>query len=158
MSAELMEVQRKAKANGAVNHYRVLGLQQTALPTEVKASYRCGAGHCAKLLCSVARPVFPGRSFRMNNWLKGCVSHAGSWHSSITQTRPPLMLRNLAQALCSSSSQKQTPLCLTQTKGSNMMHHCLGGSIGLLDTQHIGSSRVIENGSNNALHGTSVQW
>ena len=93
-----------------------------------------------------------------NNWLKGCVSPAGSWHSSITQTRPQLMLRNLAQALCSSSSQKQTPLCLTQTKGSNMMHHCLGGSIGLLDTQHIGSSRVIEKGSSNALHGTSVQW
>ncbi|KAL0053822.1 hypothetical protein WJX82_011361 [Trebouxia sp. C0006] len=40
VSAELMEVQRKAKANGAVNHYRVLGLQQTALPTDVKVSYR----------------------------------------------------------------------------------------------------------------------
>ena len=65
MSAELMEVQRKAKANGTVNHYRVLGLQQTALPTDVKASYRCGAGHCAKLLCSDARPVFPGMSFGM---------------------------------------------------------------------------------------------
>ncbi len=62
MSAELMEVQRKAKANGAVNHYRVLGLQQTALLTDVKASYRCGAGHCAKLLCSDARPVSSGRS------------------------------------------------------------------------------------------------
>ncbi len=140
VSAELMEVQRKAKANGAVNHYRVLGLQQTALPTDVKASYRCGAGHDAKLLCSDARPGCSVRSFGMNNWLKGCVSRAGSWRSSITLTRPPLMLRNLVQALCSSSSQKQTPLCLTQTKGSNMMHHCLGGNIGLLDTQHIGSS------------------
>ncbi|DBB12970.1 TPA: hypothetical protein ACH3X3_005714 [Trebouxia sp. C0006] len=74
VSAELMEVQRKAKANGAVNHYRVLGLQQTALPTDVKVSYRFDAGHCAKLLCSDARPVFPGRSFMMNNWLKLCVS------------------------------------------------------------------------------------
>ena len=41
VSAELMEVQRKAKANGAVNHYKVLGLQQTALPSDVKVSYRC---------------------------------------------------------------------------------------------------------------------
>ena len=40
VSAELMEVQRKAKANGVVSHYKVLGLQQTALPAEVKASYR----------------------------------------------------------------------------------------------------------------------
>ena len=41
VNAELMEVQRKAKANGAVNHYKVLGLQQTALAADVKVSYRC---------------------------------------------------------------------------------------------------------------------
>ena len=40
VSAELLEVQRKAKANGAVNHYRVLGVQQTALLAEIKAAYR----------------------------------------------------------------------------------------------------------------------
>lgn len=40
VSAELLEVQRKAKANGAVNHYKVLGIQQTALLAEVKAAYR----------------------------------------------------------------------------------------------------------------------
>ena len=40
VSAELMDVQRKAKANGAVNHYKVLGLQQTASLAEIKAAYR----------------------------------------------------------------------------------------------------------------------
>lgn len=40
VSAELMDVQRKAKANGAVNHYKVLGVQQTASLAEIKAAYR----------------------------------------------------------------------------------------------------------------------
>lgn len=40
VSTELLEVQRKAKANGAVNHYKVLGVQQTALLAEIKAAYR----------------------------------------------------------------------------------------------------------------------
>lgn len=40
VSAELLDVQRKAKANGAVNHYKVLGVQQTALLAEIKAAYR----------------------------------------------------------------------------------------------------------------------
>ena len=35
-----MDVQRKAKANGAVNYYKVLGVQQTALLAEIKAAYR----------------------------------------------------------------------------------------------------------------------
>lgn len=40
VSSELMEVQRKAKANGAVNHYRVLAVQATALPADIKSAYR----------------------------------------------------------------------------------------------------------------------
>ena len=40
VTAELMEVQRKAKANGAVNHYKVLGIHPTALLADVKAAYR----------------------------------------------------------------------------------------------------------------------
>lgn len=40
VSAELMEVQRKAKANGAVSHYKVLGVPQTALLADIKAAYR----------------------------------------------------------------------------------------------------------------------
>ncbi len=51
VSAELMEVQRKAKANGAVNHYRVLGVQQTALLAEVKAAYRSDCMCCLHLFC-----------------------------------------------------------------------------------------------------------
>ena len=40
VSVELMEVQRKAKANGAVHHYKVLGVQATALPADIKSAYR----------------------------------------------------------------------------------------------------------------------
>lgn len=40
VSAELMEVQRKAKANGAVHHYKVLGVQSTAAPGDIKSAYR----------------------------------------------------------------------------------------------------------------------
>ena len=42
VSAELMEVQRKAKANGAVHHYKVLGVHSTALPADIKGAYRWG--------------------------------------------------------------------------------------------------------------------
>lgn len=40
VSAELMEVQRKAKASGAVHHYKVLDVQSTALPADIKSAYR----------------------------------------------------------------------------------------------------------------------
>lgn len=77
-----MEVQRKAKANGAVNHYRVLGVQQTALLTDVKASYRSVCHGVAVVLqalmsitlLSVGRDLF--------------VHAADSWLSSTIRTRP----------------------------------------------------------------------
>lgn len=38
--ARLAEVQRRAKTQPPMNHYAVLGLDATATPAEVKASYR----------------------------------------------------------------------------------------------------------------------
>lgn len=57
------------------------------------------------------------------------------------------MLRKHAQALCSSLYQKPTPRCPTRTKDSNMMHHFLDESTGLLAIQHTGfemSSSIIK--------------
>lgn len=58
VSAELMEVQRKAKANGAVHHYKVLGVHSTALSADIKGAYRWGLfSACARTDCIVTMTV-----------------------------------------------------------------------------------------------------